>query len=62
LSSHCGFSPHFSRKRSLPASPSENIVFNKEQLYTSTYHYNKKQNLNLLWKWGARHVFIVVTC
>jgi len=32
---------------SLQASPSENIVFSKENLYTATYHYNKKENLSL---------------
>ena len=34
----------------LQASPSKNIVFDKEHLYTATDHYNKKVNLSLLWK------------
>jgi len=35
---------------SLQASPFKNFVVDKEHLYTATYHYNKKENLSLLWQ------------
>jgi len=31
---------------SLQAVPSKNIICNKEHLYATTYHYNKKENLS----------------
>jgi hypothetical protein len=34
----------------LQASPSKNIIFDKEHLYTATYYCNQKENLSLVWK------------
>jgi hypothetical protein len=40
-----------SQENRQPASkPVQKYRFNKEQLYTTTYLYNKKENLGLLWK------------
>jgi len=42
--------PFLKKTAILQASPTENMVFNEEYLYTATYHYNKKEGLSLLWK------------
>ena len=56
--SYSGLSLPFSRKQvACRHAHLKNIVFNKERLYTATYHYNMKENLSLFWKWGVLDLY-----
>ena len=50
-------SPFLKTTGILQASPSENIVLDKEHLYTATSYCNKEENLRLFWKIGVLDLY-----